>query len=571
MKKRAFLRLIVLLAVCALFTGCYTYIAANDYSLRSSLDQRYFENLIDTGANVLEKTSSFSTAKDSELSVMRINSPAATASDDEKNEALKAPLISRFVWLSDVHMPQREIRFGSEIFSNMVDELIPVTRRGKAQDDFFWAVYLSQIEAINKLNDSLKKKGESIDFMIHTGDSADRGSMEELYQFIYISNKLDIPWLNLVGNHDVTILGNYNARLGYGFDPDVVFFPISTLSNFIWMHRNDDKCLTSGYGRHMLSFPDICKHHPSLKGNKKLVPTSYHGFDLGFDDVNGECGELPSAMCKYKIFNYAGDYTTDLNNSSVPVKLIVMNSAMKDAFGSGCSIDDRQRKWLNKKLNGNNEEQNGDVKTPKKEKRKKKDDQIYLFFMHHRPNVCDENTALLTEHGGNGTMVAFTGHVHPASRFDVTWHPGKNGNGFYELNTGAIIEYPQFGRIIELRGKPGGKIWLIARALWNSLMNVREAEMPDLETIKKVTADCIVDPAKIKDKKINEKQAALDRREKKQKNIKDAIQCGYYDAYDHYFADIHKARWWDKPELFENVWKNANVIVDITPQKHMDN
>jgi len=45
-------------------------------------------------------------------------------------------------------------------------------------------------------------------------------------QFIYISNQLNIPWLNLVGNHDDTIFGNYNPRLGYGRDPDVNFYPV---------------------------------------------------------------------------------------------------------------------------------------------------------------------------------------------------------------------------------------------------------------------------------------------------------------------------------------------------------
>jgi len=80
-----------------------------------------------------------------------------------------------------------------------------------------------------------------------------------------------------------------------------------------------------------------------------------------------------------------------------------------------------------------------------KNKIKQKDDQIYLFFMHHRPNICDENTALLTEHGGNGTLVSFTGHVHPASKYDVTWHPGKNGKGFYELNLTHKEKYVKKG------------------------------------------------------------------------------------------------------------------------------
>ena len=110
--------------------------------------------------------------------------------------------------------------------------------------------------------------------MVHTGDSIDAGTIQELYQFIYISDKLQmIPWLNLVGNHDVAIFGNYQERIAYAREAGVNFYPVGDLTNFVWMHRKQR--VISGFGWHLLPAPSEGGHSPSegTWPGKKLPPT----------------------------------------------------------------------------------------------------------------------------------------------------------------------------------------------------------------------------------------------------------------------------------------------------------
>jgi predicted phosphodiesterase len=371
MQNKFYYRFIVaLLMICPLFTSC-AYLSAPGIPLHKGQEQGYFEDLIDCNKPNLP----YEKAEDFELRVL----------DVDKDEALAAPLLLRFVWLTDVHMIQREIKLGSKIFSHALDEVAPSTEFNNAQEDFHWAVYFSQIAAINELH-----RKDPIDFMIHTGDSANYGSVEEIYQFIYITNKLKIPWLNIVGNHDTTILGNFLSRLGYGRDPNVIFYPVSDLGGFVWMHRSKDLSQISGYGRHLLPVPVNCQHEPSISTwpNKKLVRTFHHGFDL---ELGETCSTEPSENISYDS-KKLGDYATDLCGIPIPVRLIALNSAKKDAFGANISINNEQREKLKKELL---HESGG----------------INLVFVHHRLDENNETEALLANHG-DGTVVAFTGHKH---------------------------------------------------------------------------------------------------------------------------------------------------------------
>jgi len=299
-------------------------------------------------------------------------------------------------------MRQRELKLGSEIFSGLLGFLISSTEHNFVQEDFHWAVYLSQIEATNKLHENFLKKSngkDGIDFMIHTGDSVDTGSIEELYQFIYISNQLEkIPWLNTVGNHDVTIFGNYMARLGYGRDPGVIFYPIGNLGDFIWMHRDGRK--VSGSGRYLLPVPRNAAHLPSVKAERygKLPRTSHHGFDWLWKDGR----KLGPEEFDY---DKADDYAADLGES--PIRIIALNSSKKEKLGAKGSINAEQRDWLKEMLRPTG--------------------RIFLAFAHHASGDYKEDTqALLAgvpigllgdalpplESAKDRTLVLFTGHKH---------------------------------------------------------------------------------------------------------------------------------------------------------------
>ncbi|MGD0625356.1 MAG: metallophosphoesterase [Thermodesulfobacteriota bacterium] len=510
---------VALLMIWPLFTGCYSYIAAPGTPFYSGQEPNYFETLIDHSEAQLRANFGCRLAEDSDLRVESFNSKDRT---DElaayKSKALTAPLLLRFVWLSDVHIRQRELSLFSRILSKFLKKLVSSVEFNEAQVDFHWAVYFSQIAAINQLHRDYRYG--PIDFMIHTGDSSDIGGIEELYQFIYISNKLNIPWLNIVGNHDVTIFGNYMARLGYGRDPGVNFYPVGDLGDFIWMHR--DKGKISGFGRNLLPLPANSDHEPSVSTwkDKKLAPTSHHGFDLksGKTCID-KAPEIPS-------YDEAGDYATDLCGIPIPVRLIALNSAKKDKLGADGSIDPGQRRRFKEKLR------------PERES-------INLVFFHHRPKemydvMYDVRKTLLADHG-DGTLVVFTGHTH---EHHLEWYAGQNGKGFYELNTGSVLEFPQIGRLIELRGTSGGRVWLISRALWSSLMTVRKEEMPQQEeSIKQAIKEC------------------LDQRLEKREVLADAVRCGHYGAYYDY---LQKSKGAKPPQPFEEMWEAANVIIKLT-------
>jgi hypothetical protein len=133
----------------------------------------------------------------------------------------------------------------------------------------------------------------------------------------------------------------------------------------------------------------------------------------------------------------------------------------------------------------------------------------------------------------------FTGHTH---KHHLKQHKGSNRTEYYELNTGAILEYPQIGRLIELRGKPQGAVWLVSRALWNSLM-AAVPERPSKSAVDTVLQEC------------------LNHRQAKRETLAEAVQCGHYGALDDYLSD--KKHIWGRPQPFSEAWQAANVIIPI--------
>ena len=68
-------------------------------------------------------------------------------------------------------------------------------------------------------------------------------------------------------------------------------------------------------------------------------------------------------------------------------------------------------------------------------------------------------------------------------------------------------------------------------------------------------------------KKMTETKTKPKDRDALQQNIKEAVRCGNYGAYDDYLANMRRFFFWSRPQAFEKTWKNANMIIKITPQK----
>ena len=248
---------------------------------------------------------------------------------------------------------------------------------------------------------------------------------------------------------------------------------------------------------------------------KKLPPTYHHGFDLASGRT---CRDFPPQDLDYD--RVAGDYAADLCGIPIPVRLIALNSAITDEWGAGGRITPGQRGWLQRAL------------LPA-------DGGINLVFVHHRPQEFDAETQALLAGPDHGALVVFTGHTH---QHHLKQQAGPNGRGYYELNTGSVLEFPQIGRLIELRGTPGGAVWLVSRALWSSPMAVRE--MPPDPEIEAVLNEC------------------LNERDAKREILADAVRCGHYGAYDDYRKD--KEHIWGRPQPFAEAWSAANVIIPVS-------
>ena len=297
MQPSAIVRLAAILCLTALLIGCYSFIGRYGSPFYEGPDTHYFERLVDRSFRPESLGPDFTPnlAPDEALQVKG-------AGPEFLPQCLSAPLLLRFAWLSDVQLRQREVKLFSDRASLTLDKVIPSFERNPVQEDYDWAVYTSYIAAINQLH----LKDLPLDFMIHTGDAIDAGSIEELYRFIYITNKLQIPWMNLIGNHDISIFGNYQERLGYTRQAGVSFYPVGNQANFLLMHARER--MISGFGPHLLPVPGEGGHSPSMDGNVKIRSTCLHGFDLYLNrDPLDQCPE------GQEIQNLPGYYAFDID------------------------------------------------------------------------------------------------------------------------------------------------------------------------------------------------------------------------------------------------------------------
>jgi hypothetical protein len=501
MRSFSIARLTVIVVLAAALTSCYSFIGRYGNPFYEGPDRHFFERLVDRSFRSESLGSDFTTnlAPDDALQVVG-------AGPEYLAHCLTAPVLMRFAWLSDVQLRQREVKLFNDRASLTLDKVIPSFERNPVQEDYDWAVYTSYIAAINQLH----RNSLPLDFMIHTGDAIDAGSIEELYKFIYITNKLQIPWLNLVGNHDISIFGNYKERLGYTRQAAVNFYPVGSQSNFLLMHARER--MISGFGPHLLPVPAEMGHSPSEDGTAKIRSTCVHGFDLYLrQDPSDPCPEGP------EIQNLPGYYAFDIDATAVPIRIIALNSARQETWGADGEIDVPQQAWLQHVMNT-------------------AEGRLLLVFSHHRPFDFDAATMAILHQPRREPLVFFSGHTH---KHHLTQHKRGDGRAFFELNTGSILDYPQLGRLIELRGAPGGILCLVSRTLWPSHLNI-DRNIPSAE-LQKILIDC---------ESMRLEYFQL---------LHLAARCGHYGALEDFRHG--ETGPWGEPQPMEAAVSAANVVI----------
>lgn len=197
-------------------------------------------------------------------------------------EAPRTTLLS-FVHLSDAQVRDERVRFGGRKFSRSLDKLLPVTEYGEDQQRYDGSVYLALVKTLNRWADGFEDAADADAkrrfplFMAHTGDSIHAGVLQELYEFLWITAQLELPWLQLIGNHDITAFGTDLFPVTVR-DPRLGYFPI--YDSRLFMHLHGDNATA----RRRLFRPGVYiapaqsgRHDPT---STLLGDDRHHGFDL---------------------------------------------------------------------------------------------------------------------------------------------------------------------------------------------------------------------------------------------------------------------------------------------------
>jgi 3',5'-cyclic AMP phosphodiesterase CpdA len=324
-----------------------------------------------------------------------------------------------FVHLSDVQLRDEQVRLYDKKTSERVDRIISSLERQPFIETFDGALYYAIVQSINATVESYRPEDPRRPlFMIHTGDAIDAGVMTELYEFIYISNELKLPWYNVIGNHDLGTFGNIAPEKIYVNDPFVEFMTIHSTLSFINMHHTvDDRY-------HAPKSPLNSGHDSTLLMGEAL----YSKFN-GFDRLHYSPAEISTKLdfCDSCPGYYSLEVKSGNEGTKDPaIQMIVINTGF--SFGAHGKIENDQFTWL-------------------KDEIERCSDKLTLVFGHHNIETIKNGTMLEDLFAGHPSVIAyFCGHKHSHK---INYHPGPGGSfGFWEIITGAIFAYPQQGSIV---------------------------------------------------------------------------------------------------------------------------
>lgn len=332
-----------------------------------------------------------------------------------------------FFHVSDVQLRDEQVRMYDKKTSAAADYIIHSFEHESRVETYDHAAYLAIIQTINATVDSCKTDGpEKPAFMIHTGDAIDAGVVNELYEFLYISNELRIPWYNALGNHDMGTFGNIEQKMIFVNDPHVDFMTMHSKFNFINMHHTANE-----YYRFLNIPPENTSQDVTARTIDRFL-SKFNGFDrykyTAADMVDVEyCDDCP------------GYYSIEVKEADEAagdpaIQMIVLDTGF--SFGAQGDIGNAQFAWLEREI-------------------EKASDKLILVFGHHDiAGIKKGGGRLLDIFTGHANIVAYLcGHKH---YHDIKYFPGPAGGfGVWQVITDAIFSFPQQGSLVRIKYEDG--------------------------------------------------------------------------------------------------------------------
>jgi hypothetical protein len=359
-----------------------------------------------------------------------------------------------FIHLSDVQLRDERVY----MFRKKLTEFLDYISDGFDHDPdlvFYDHSYYLTLIGVMRLMSNRLYNGEIPSFMIHTGDALHMGVVSENYDFIYMANKLRIPWYNVFGNHDFQVYGNLSSKDVGVIDPNMGFQTVSSRYNFINMHGKGFEI-----DKQVYFSPDNAPDDETTNKTKSV----YNGFDRqGAKFLEpGDLEERINKPCKHCPGYYHFEAVKP-EGSDPGILVIVLDTSTEDfRFAKGsiyrgkevrdstdkskrCESTDRSKRcaqlnWLRRVL----------------EQYAEKDNWMVLAFGHHalnRKSFSDKSYQEIIGlfHNPTYNVVAyFCGHSH---EHWVTYHRNHHHPktfGFWEIKTDAIMEYPKKGSLVNI-------------------------------------------------------------------------------------------------------------------------
>ncbi len=391
----------------------------------------------------------------------------------EVEQVEEATPILSFVHLSDVQLRDERARLWAVDGSKVGDLVLPF-EHDEMQMRYDYAVYLAAISELNALRTRRLAAGrrDAPQFVVHTGDSLEAATSQEMIEFLAITDKFQLPFLQAIGNHDINVFGNFEGQQIYLGNPMAGNLVINGEDEFVLWHRNG---LPTGGGaeaqaveaslraRHFGEIPLTAEPEGWQSHAATVDFFGKHGlggFDAGHGialerNTNDDDRSRPYYVAYYAISLRRPVIGEDLGTptwqwtDATPAgyRLIVLNTyeTLDTSFGSWHAgrMSDEQFVWLTAQI----------------EAAASHDEKVMVFGHHDLEGFASKDTGKRLEAALEHPAVIayFAGHTH---KYDIRKH-----DGFWEVITAGLVEYPQRPSIVTLQILADGRLAIDVQAL----------------------------------------------------------------------------------------------------------